>query len=82
MKRKLNILEYIQIYEFIDICYIYDWIWCKDIIIDKEYVNFLKLYNSNISLKDNLESFWFDFKLSKDFILEMIKNRILFSSIK
>lgn len=71
------ISKYIQIYELRDRSYIYDWVWCKDITIRKGYINFLKLYNKEIKLKENLDSLWLDYDRAKEFILLLLKERIL-----
>ena len=58
MQSYFNISNYYQIFEYWDDdnLYIYDWVWCKDTIINKKYRNFILHYNSKISLQDNMNN--------------------------
>ena len=46
--------DYIQVFEHLDFICIYDWVLCGEIILAKEYKDFIFWYNSSQSLQSNL----------------------------
>ena len=58
--------------------YIYDWVWCKDIVINKKYFELISNYNKDITINDNILNNWLFLDVeTENTILKLLKNRVL-----
>jgi len=74
---KFTISKYYQILKYDENYYVYDWVSCEEIEIDKNFKRFIKNYNNELSLNENIIINKLIFNNYEKLIYSLIKANIL-----